>query len=143
MVERSPENSRPFRALKVWLALQAYGREGYRGMIEQNIRLAAYLEELVQSTPGLALAAPRQLSIVCWRVEPPGLTDPAELEQLQTEIIRQLEARGIAMVSNARLSDGRGAIRTCIVNFRTGPEDVEAVVQASAAIGQELADSGS
>ncbi len=105
--------------------------------------LAAYLEELVQSTPGLVLAAPRQLSIVCWRVEPPGVTDPAELEQLQTEIIRQLEARGIAMVSNARLSDGRGAIRACIVNFRTAPEDVEAVVQASAAIGQELADSGS
>ena len=143
LLERSPENSRPFRALKVWLALQAYGRDGYRDMIEGNLQLAAYMEQLVESTPGLVLAAPRQLSIVCWRVEPSGLTDPAQLDQLQTSVIHELEARGIAMVSNAALSDGRTAIRACIVNFRTSPEDVEAVVQASAAIGQELAGSGS
>jgi glutamate/tyrosine decarboxylase-like PLP-dependent enzyme len=142
MVERSPENSRPFRALKVWLALQAYGRDGYSGMIEQNIQLAAYMADLVQSTPGLALAAPRQLSIVCWRVEPSGMTNHHELDRLQTDVIHQLEARGIAMVSNARLSDGRTAIRACIVNFRTGREDVEALVRASADIGHQLAASG-
>ena len=143
LLERCPENSRPFRALKVWLALQAYGSDGYRDMIEGNLQLAAYMEQLVDNTPGLVLAAPRQLSIVCWRVEPAGLTDPAQLEQLQAHVIRELEARGIAMVSNARLSNGRDAIRACIVNFRTTPDDVEAVVQASAAIGQELAGSGS
>ncbi|MEE8385510.1 MAG: pyridoxal-dependent decarboxylase, partial [Dehalococcoidia bacterium] len=90
MVERSPENSRPFRALKVWLALQAYGRDGYSGMIEQNLQLAAYMASLVQSTPQLALSAPRQLSIVCWRVEPSGMTNPDELDQLQTDVIHQL-----------------------------------------------------
>ena len=108
-------------------------------MIERNIQLAGYMERLVQSTPDLVLAAPRQLSIVCWRVELPGLTDPDQLEQLQLNVIHELEARGIAMVSNAQLSDGRDAIRACIVNFRTTPEDVEALVQASAAIGRELA----
>ncbi len=138
LLERSPENTRPFRALKVWLALQMYGRDGYRDMIERNIQLAGYMEQLVQSTPDLVLAAPRQLSIVCWRVELPGLTDPDQLEQLQLNVIHELEARGIAMVSNARLSDGRDAIRACIVNFRTTPEDVEALVQACAAIGREL-----
>ncbi len=141
LLERSPENTRPFRALKVWLALQVYGRDGYRDMIERNIQLAGYMEQLVQSTPDLVLAAPRQLSIVCWRVELPGLTDPDQLEQLQLNVIHELEARGIAMVSNAQLSDGRTAIRACIVNFRTTPEDVEALVQASAAIGRELAGS--
>ncbi|MEE8505245.1 MAG: pyridoxal-dependent decarboxylase [Kiloniellales bacterium] len=137
LLERSPENTRPFRALKVWLALQVYGRDGYRDMIERNLQLAIYMEKLVDSTPGLVLAAPRQLSIVCWRVEPTGLSDPARLERLQTRVIDELEARGIAMVSNAALSEGRNAIRACVVNFRTSPEDVEAVVQASAAIGQE------
>jgi glutamate/tyrosine decarboxylase-like PLP-dependent enzyme len=72
-LERSPENSRPQRALKTWLSLQAFGRDGYAAMIDFNIQLAAYMEELVQQTPGLALAAPRELSIVCWRVEPPGV----------------------------------------------------------------------
>ncbi len=139
LLERSPENTRPFRALKVWLALQLYGSDGYRAMIERNLQLAAYMERLVDGTPGLILAAPRQLSIVCWRAEPPGLTDEAQLDELQTRVIDELEARGVAMVSNAVLSDGRTAIRACIVNFRTGPEDVEAVVQASADIGAELA----
>jgi aromatic-L-amino-acid/L-tryptophan decarboxylase len=139
-IDRSPENSRRFRALKVWLALRLYGRDGYRDMIERNIRLAAYMSELVTATPGLTLAAPRGLSIVCWRAEPRGVTEEAALNRLQTQIIGELERRGIAFLSNALLRDGRTAIRGCIVNFRTTAEDVEAIVRASAAIAAELAD---
>jgi glutamate/tyrosine decarboxylase-like PLP-dependent enzyme len=138
-VERSPENTRPFRALKVWLALQACGRAGYREMIEGNLRLAALMERLVQQTPDLTLAAPRELSIVCWRVEPAGVNDAQRLERLQLAVIAELETRGIAAVSNARLLDGRTALRACIVNFRTTEADAQAVVEASAAIGRELA----
>src|SRR2546430_811572 len=128
LLERSPENSRSFRALKVWLALQAYGRDGYAAMIERNIRIAAYLESLVDATPGLTLVAPRELSIVCWRVEPRALAStPERMERLQGRIIEELERRGIAFISNAKLHDGRTALRACIVNFRTGLEDVEAL----------------
>ena len=141
LVEYSPENSRRLRALKVWLALQAYGVEGYRAMIERNLGLAAYLERLVQNTPGLILAAPRELSIVCWRVEPssPRL-DAQKLDDLQALVIEELERRGIAFVSNAQLHDGRTALRACIVNFRTRYEDVELLASASATLGQELAE---
>jgi len=140
LVERSPENTRPFRAFKVWLALQAYGVSGYRAMIEQNIRLAAYMEELIVATPGLVPAAPRELSIVCWRVEPLGRhLSTAQLEQLQGDVIAELERRGIALISNARLHDGRTALRACIVNFRTTVEDVERLVAASQEIGDDLA----
>ncbi|TMB66147.1 MAG: aspartate aminotransferase family protein [Chloroflexi bacterium] len=137
-LERGPENSRPQRAFKVWLSIQAFGRDGYAAMIDYNIRLAAYLEELVRATPGLALAAPRELSIVCWRVELEGLDRPA-LEELQVAVIEEIERRGIAMLSNARLQDGRTAIRACITNFRTRAEDMEKIVKASAQIGSELA----
>jgi glutamate/tyrosine decarboxylase-like PLP-dependent enzyme len=141
LLERSPENSRPQRALKVWLALQAFGRDGYAAMIDYNIRLAAYLEELVRTTPGLTLAAPRGLSIVCWQVEPPGMHGEA-LEDLQTAVIAELERRGIAMISNTRLLDGRTALRACITNFRTRAEDVEVIARESAAIGAELVGAG-
>jgi glutamate/tyrosine decarboxylase-like PLP-dependent enzyme len=137
-LERGPENSRPQRALKVWLSIQAFGRDGYAAMIDYNIRLAAYLEELVRGAPGLVLAAPRDLSIVCWRVEPDGTDGPA-LEELQAAVIEEIERRGIAMISNARLRDGRSALRACITNFRTRAEDVEMIVRASAEIGAELA----
>ncbi len=137
-LERSPENSRPQRALKVWMSLQAFGRDGYAAMIEHNIRLAALLEELVNVTTSLTIAAPRELSIVCWRVEPEGVNGNT-LEDLQSAVIEELERRGIALISNARLRDGRTALRACITNFRTTAEDVEAIVQASADIAVELA----
>ena len=137
-LERGPENSRPQRALKVWLSIQAFGKEGYAAMIDYNIRLAAYLEELVRETSGLVLSAPRELSIVCWRVEPEGI-DGQALEELQVAVIEEIERRGVAMISNARLRDGRPALRACITNFRTRPQDVEAIVRASAEIGAELA----
>lgn len=142
IMERSPENSRPFRALKVWLALQAYGRQGYAASIERDIRLAAYLEALIDATPGLTMAAPRELSVVCWRVEPDRLAgDQERLDRLQDAISGELESRGIAVVSVAELHGKRRALRACIVNFRTGFEDVEALAQASLELGEELADS--
>lgn len=136
LLERTPENSRPQRAFKVWLALQSLGRDGYAAMIDYNIRLAEYMEALVLGTPGLTLAAPRELSIVCWRVEPKG---KAPTDELQTAVISELERRGIGMISNASLQDGRTALRACITNFRTRPDDIDAIVQASAEIGAELA----
>jgi aromatic-L-amino-acid decarboxylase len=143
LADRSPENTRPFRALKVWLALQAYGCKGYAAMLERNIRLARYLEQLVRGTPSLVLAAPRDLSIVNWRVEPAALEgDRERLERLQLAIIHELEARGVAIVSNAPLPGGGTALRACIVNFRTQPGDMEMLAAASREIGEELARSG-
>jgi aromatic-L-amino-acid/L-tryptophan decarboxylase len=139
LLERSPENSRPSRAMKVWLALQAFGRSGYRDMVEYNIQTAEYMANLIRDTPGLSLAAPRGLSIVCWRVEPDGVPAGPQLDRLQHQVIGELERRGVAIVSNATLNDGCTAIRACIVNFRTTPGDVEMVVAASAGIGRELA----
>ncbi len=137
LAEFGPENSRRARGIKVWMALMAYGRDGYRDMIERNILLSAYMERLVKATPGLVLAAPRELSIVCWRVEPPGVNGE-RLDALQLEVMEELERSGVAIISNARLRDGRTALRACIVNFRTGPEDVETIVRESARIGQSL-----
>ena len=135
--ELGPENSRRARGLKVWMALQAHGLNGYRDMIERNLLLSGYMERLVEATTDLVLGAPRELSIVCWRVEPVGV--PAELlDDLQVQVLEELERRGIGLVSTAQLRDGRTALRACIVNFRTGPEDVEEVVTASARLGREV-----
>ena len=71
-------------------------------------------------------------------MEPEGIGGLA-LEELQTDVIKEIERQGIAMISNARLRDGRTALRACITNFRTRVEDVETIVRASAEIGAELA----
>ncbi len=141
LVELGPENTRRARGIKVWASLLAHGADGYRDMIQRNIDLAVHLERLVEDTPDLVVAAPRGLSIVCWRVEPPGVEGEA-LDELQHQVIEELERTGIAVVSNAQLSDGRTAIRACIVNFRTTRDDIEQVVAATADIGRALALSG-
>ena len=138
LLERSPENTRPFRALKVWLMLQACGRRGYAQLIEGDLRLAAHMASLIKQTPTLELAATRDLSIVCWRVVPPGRWTAESLNAIQDAVIDELAKRGIASISNARLANGDQSLRACIVNFRTTAADLEAIVSASEAIGREL-----
>ena len=125
-----PQNSRGFRALKVWLALQQVGREGYVEMIRKDIALAAHLLEQVRRFPELQPLT-QSLSISTFRFVPLDLggsgddTEPY-LDRLNSELLTRLQNSGEAYLSNA-IVHGRFALRACIVNFRTSPEDVEAL----------------
>ena len=61
------------RALAVWATLRAYGRPGYREMVERHLDLAQRLAARVDEAPDLELLAPAQLNIVCFRFR----SDPA------------------------------------------------------------------
>ena len=128
--EYGPQNSRGFRALKVWLALRQVGREGYERMIADDCALARRLYELAEAAPELE-AWTHELSITTFRYVPRDLQDagerPAEyLDDLNTELLDRLERGGEAFVSNAIVRD-RFLLRACVVNFRTGAEDIEAL----------------
>src|SRR5947208_2789222 len=51
------QQTRGFRALKVWMAMKEFGLEGYTAAIEENIALAAYLADRVRSSPDFELTA--------------------------------------------------------------------------------------
>ncbi|HEX9108745.1 MAG TPA: aminotransferase class V-fold PLP-dependent enzyme, partial [Longimicrobiales bacterium] len=119
-----PQNSRGFRALKVWLALRQAGRAGYARMIADDIRLAERLFERVRAHPELE-ALTQALSITTFRYVPqefrPGLgEDRTEtwLDELNTRLLERIQASGEAFVSNAVVR-GHYALRACIVNFGT------------------------
>jgi len=139
--EYGPQNSRGFRALKVWLALRHVGRAGYVEMISDDIRLAQELYRLVDAQPELQ-AFTRGLSITTFRYVPPDLTPGSEeveayLNQLNTEVLTRLQRSGEALVSNA-LVGGVFLLRACIVNFRTSLEDIEALPGIVIRIGREV-----
>ena len=143
--ELGPQNSRGFRALKVWLALQQAGREGYRRMIADDIRLARALDERVRKEPRLEPWT-LGLSIATFRYVPedvrPGTKDGEEyLDRLNEELLHRLKASGEVFVSNAVVR-GTFLLRACIVNFRTTLADVEAVpgivVRHGEAVDREL-----
>ena len=139
--EYGPQNSRGFRALKVWLALRQVGRAGYVEMISDDIRLAQELYRLVEAQPELQ-AFTRGLSITTFRYVPPDLTPGSQqveayLNQLNAELLTRLQRSGEAFLSNA-VVEGKFLLRACIVNFRTSLEDVEALPALVTRIGREV-----
>ena len=136
-----PQNSRGFRALKVWLALQQAGRKGYEEMLGDDIRLAKELYTLVTKEKELE-AFTQSLSITTFRYVPPDLKTRSSavetyLNQLNTELLTRLQNGGEAFVSNAVL-EGKFLLRTCVVNFRTSLTDIQALPQLVIKLGREL-----
>jgi glutamate/tyrosine decarboxylase-like PLP-dependent enzyme len=136
-----PQNSRGFRALKVWLALQQVGREGYVRMVSDDVRLSR--EMFVQVGRYAELEALTQsLSITTFRYVPVGVKSGDEdaeryLDELNRELLTRLEVSGEVFLSNAVIR-GRFALRACIVNFRTSRADVEALLPIVVRIGGEV-----
>ena len=135
-----PQNSRGFRALKVWLALQQVGRDGYAQMISDDIRLARVLYERLADHPELD-ALSQGLSITTFRYIPPDLDRTNRnvagyLNDLNRELLTRLQQGGEAYLSNA-IIDGKYALRACIVNFRTTLPDIEALLPLVIRLGKQ------
>ena len=139
--EYGPQNSRGFRALKVWLLLRQLGREGYRRLIGGDIALGAELFALADAHPELE-ACTRHLSITTFRYVPRDLVagDPGVdryLDELNTALLAKLKAGGQVYVSNATV-EGRFMLRACIVNFRTTSADLTTAIEIIVTTGREL-----
>lgn len=140
-VDHGPQNSRGFRALKVWLALCHSGRDGYIKMISDDINLASRLYEIVRKTPDLQ-AFTHNLSITTFRYAPQTPDKNEEeresyLNDLNTALLTRLQEGGEAFVSNA-IIDGKYLLRACIVNFRTDQKDIEALPDIILRLGKDV-----
>ena len=146
-VDYGPQNSRGFRALKVWLALRHVGATGYRRMIADDIRLSRAMAAAVSRHPDLELMT-QELSITTFRYVPRDLRtgvgdEPVEgyLDSLNRKLLDRLQREGEVFVSNAVIR-GRYALRACVVNFNTDLVDVEAlpeiVVRAAKRVDADL-----
>ncbi len=140
-VDCGPQNSRGFRALKVWLAIRQVGAAGYPEMIGDDIRLSRAMAVSDGRAPG-ARTRDTALSITTFRYVPRDLQSKAGepsveryLDSLNQELLDRLQRGGEAFVSNA-VVHGRYLLRACIVNFHTTRADVEAVPEIVTRIGR-------
>lgn len=122
----APENSRRSRALVLWATLRAYGRDGYRAMVERHLRLARRLGERVDREPELERLAEVQLNVVCFRVRPPELDDEA-LDELNRRLGAALLEDG-RVFAGTTVYEGRVAFRPAIVNWQTTETDVDMLI---------------
>lgn len=141
--EYGPQNSRGFRALKIWLAFQQAGASGYRRMIGDDIALAHCLYDMIGDYDTLEKGTV-SLSITTFRYVPLDLresaSDDAVLEYingLNERIVTAVRLSGEAFVSNAFIGE-RFMLRACIVNFRTALNDVTTLPCLITRIGSEL-----
>ncbi len=134
--EETIELSRRFRALKLWLSLRYHGLANFREAIRSDLAHAQLLAGLITKQPELELLAPVPLSAVCFRYRARGDAD-FNSDSLNQEILQRVVRRGKVFLSNATIH-GRFALRACIVNHRTTPDDIEQVVSEVLAVGRQL-----
>ena len=130
---------RRFRALKLWMVIRAFGREGIAARLREHIRLGQQLAGWIDEDPDFERLAPTPLSVVCFRavpkdirqwLEPSGTQEAIELEAylewLNESILDAINASGQAFLSPTRLR-GCFTIRLAIGNIRTDEAHVRRV----------------
>ncbi|MEI6243876.1 MAG: pyridoxal-dependent decarboxylase, partial [Acidobacteriota bacterium] len=123
-----PDLSRGFKALKTWFTLKVYGTEQLGRTISGTCSLAQYLARRIDETPELELLAPVSLNIVCFRYR------CAQADRVNADIAVALHESGIAAPSTTTVN-GQLALRAAIFNHRTTADDIDALIDATLAIG--------
>jgi aromatic-L-amino-acid decarboxylase len=114
---------RRFRALKLWMVLRAFGRQGIAERIREHLRLARLFRSRIEDDPGFEIAAPTPLSVVCFRACFPGRSDE-EIDRLNSEVLEAVNRTGEVFLSHTRLR-GRTTLRLAVGNIRTEERHVE------------------
>ena len=135
------QNSRGFRALKVWLALQQVGKNGYRKMIAEDMALSRLLYTLAEQHKELE-AVTQNLSITTLRYIPEGYVPEGDeesavyLNTLNETLLNELQQGGAVFLSNAVVGE-KYCLRSCIVNFRTSEKDISEIVEIIVRAGRD------
>ncbi len=135
-VDSTLEYSRPFRALKLWMALRVHGADQFRAAIERNIAQARLCANLVKAAPDLELLLEPQLSTVPYRHVPKHLeSNEAALNEHNLELVKKMQIDGRVYISSA-VVDGKTCLRPCFVNFRTSEDDVRVLIEVTKELAQ-------
>lgn len=135
--EVSPELTKHFRGLRMWLSLQYFGLEPFRAALEEKIQLAQYFYKALQSRPGFELGPEPALSVVLFRFMP----NNAEANTFNQRLIQKLQSGGQVFMSSTKVQE-HFYLRVAILSFRTHKQEVDealtALDQAVATLQDEL-----
>ena len=118
--ELSPELTRPFRGLRLWLSLKLIGLRAFRAALEEKLLLARYFYEQVQRIEGVQVGPPPALSIVAFRFVPKK-GDPDEFNQ---RLLKAINRDGRIFITSTRL-DGQVWLRVAVLCAATHREHID------------------
>jgi len=115
---------RRFRALKLWFVIRTYGAEGLQKMLQNHFDLATKFAEILKTDGRFEILAPISMNLVCFRYKPSETSDENELEKLNSELMRQLNATGKVFLSHTKLK-GKYAIRAVFGQTNVSQNEME------------------
>ena len=122
----SPELTRHFRALRLWLPLQIAGIAAFRAAQSEKLALARYFHARLSEIEGFDAGPEPQLSVVAFRYIPKS----ADVDQFNERLMQHIQQEGRVMMSGTRI-DGSYRLRCAILCFRTHLEHVDEAVDAA------------
>jgi aromatic-L-amino-acid decarboxylase len=115
--EYSPELSRDFRGLRVWLPVKMYGISPFIENLEEKLDLARRASAELGQMSDIEIIAEPQLSTLAFRYYRPDLED-VELNQINRQILAGVNSRRNVYLTATTLR-GQFVIRICVLSFRT------------------------
>ncbi|MBK1898230.1 pyridoxal phosphate-dependent decarboxylase family protein [Chryseobacterium paridis] len=115
-----PENSRRLKALPAWFSLMAYGKNGYKEIVESNILLSQKFGKYIEDSNDFKLLAPVRLNTVCFTLKDNAYQDKVN------EFLEKLNNTGKVFMTPTFYNQHKG-IRAAFVNWRTSEKDIELV----------------
>jgi glutamate/tyrosine decarboxylase-like PLP-dependent enzyme len=125
----SPELTRHFRALRLWLPLQIAGVTAFRAAQEEKLKLARYFHARLSGVDGFDAGPEPDLSVVAFRYLPKSGPKDQSIDDFNERLIRHIQQEGRVMLSGTRI-DGRYYLRCAILCFRTHLEHVDEAFEA-------------
>ena len=133
----SPELSREFRGLRVWLPFKMHGSEPFRRNLDEKLDLSLWITEELRKLPGIEIVAEPQLTVTAFRLRRPGSSDEA-LNELNRRFLDRINARKRVYLTPTVLG-GRFVIRICILSFRTHLDRMQACLEDIRGAAEEMA----
>jgi glutamate/tyrosine decarboxylase-like PLP-dependent enzyme len=134
--DRGIQLTRGFRALKLWMSLQVFGRSAFQEAVNRGFEMAEVAEATVRELPDWEVVTPAQMGIVTFRCIPEDLS-PEKLNWLNRELVEEMIADGLAMISSTVLR-GQTVLRMCTINPRTAEADVRETIKRLDDISERL-----
>lgn len=134
-VEMSPELSRHFRGLRMWLPLMLVGVAPFRAALEEKMLLARYAWQRLSELPEIEMGPEPDLSVVVFRWVGVAGDEAADIDALNARLIDALQSDGRTLLSSTQL-DGKFVLRMVPLSNRTHRAEVDRAIEAVVACGR-------
>ncbi len=132
--EHSPELSRSFRGLMVWLPLKLYGVQAFRENLAEKLQLTQWLYQRMREEPGFECVVEPELTVMAFRYRP----ERGNVDEFNRRLLEKI-VKSEKLFLSSTLLHGSFVIRVCILSFRTHRQEVEEAFEIIRSFARELA----